>query len=121
MKRFTTSLIFSLLLAGTAHAEYPWPEQVVRIEDMQPRTPMRISVPGGRSTGEVRGPVVIRVHVDQEGMVRKVLLITGCGSPAHDEAALHAMRALRFRPYLVDGNPTDVTLVVPLHLPIPRT
>lgn len=68
--------------------------------------PMRISVPTMRPKGEVRGQVV---------------LLESCGSPAHDEAALHAMRAAKFAPHLVDGTPADVTVVVPLHLPRSRS
>lgn len=83
--------------------------------------PMRISVPTMRPKGEVRGQVVLRVHVDAAGEARRVVLLESCGSPAHDEAALHAMRAAKFAPHLVDGTPADVTVVVPLHLPRSRS
>ncbi|MFT3664942.1 energy transducer TonB family protein [Piscinibacter sp.] len=107
-------------LAFAAQAQYEWPEPVVRIEDMRMLAPMRISVPTMRPRGEVRRPVVLRVHVDAAGEVRRVVLLESCGSPGHDEAAMHSMRAAKFAPKLIDGKPADVTMVVPLHLPRPR-
>ena len=109
-----------LAAASAAHADEPWPAQIVRIEEMRMLSAMTISVPRNRPEGEVKGPAVLRVHVDSQGQVRRVALLESCGSTAHDEAALHAMRAARFRPYMFGGVPTDVTLVVPLHLPKPR-
>lgn len=113
--------LFTLLLASTlSHATDEWPAPMVTIEEMTMLSPMRISVPRSRPKGEVHGPVVVRVHVDRAGKVARAMLVESCGSPGHDEAALHAMRDVRFAPKLVDGEPTDVTLVLPLHLPKPK-
>ena len=116
------ALVFALgLAAATAHAAAEWPEHVVAIEEMKPLKGLRLAVPKMRPDGEVKGPVVLRVHVDAEGAVQRVALLESCGSPGHDEAALHAMRAMRFAPKLVNGVPAEVTLVVPFHLPIRKT
>jgi TonB family protein len=116
-------LIFSLLLCIASlplAAAGAWPEQVVRIEQMEMLTPVNISVPKLRPKGEVRAPVAVRVHVNARGAVERVALIESCGSAAHDEAALRALRDVKFQPYVVDGRPIDVTLVVTLHLPLSR-
>ena len=117
----SSHLCILLLTSGiAAHAANDWPERVVTIEEMKALAPMTFLVPRLRAKGEVKGPAVMRVHVDTEGVVRRVALLESCGSPAHDEAALHAMRSMRFAPKAVDGVPADVTLVVPLHLPVPK-
>lgn len=119
MRRIVFVAVLSTAAAAVS-AEYAWPEQVARIEDMVLLTPMRFSVPSLRAKGDVRGPAVLRVHVDKEGQVLRVALLESCGSPAHDEAAIYAMREMRFRPKQFNGEAVDVTLVVPLHLPIPK-
>lgn len=119
--RYTLFLLALLLIGFSARAEYVWPERVVTIEDMRLMVPIKISVPSIRPKGEIKGPTVLRVHVDPEGLVRRAVLLASCGSSAHDEAALNSMRSVRFKPYLVDGTATDVTLAVPLHLPMPKS
>lgn len=116
------ALVLGLLLAVAVPGQADeWPTQVVGIEEMRMLTPMRIAVPRVRAKGEVKGPAVLRVHVDAEGLVHRTVLLESCGSSAHDEAAMHAMRAMRFAPKLVDGQPAAVSLVVPLHLPPRKT
>jgi TonB family protein len=119
---FRKALITCSLAVGLAcaHAQSGWPERHVRIEDMKPLTRMKIAVPVVRQLGEVKGPVILRAHVDATGAVRRVALLESCGSTAHDEAALHAMRAMRFAPKVEDGEAVEVTLVVPLHLPLTK-
>ena len=121
MLRGVLILFASLSVANFAPAAYDWPTRVVPIEEMKMITPMVIGVPTVRTKGKVRGPVVLRVHVDKTGAVQHSVLLESCGSPAHDEAAMHSMRAVRFVPKVIDGVPEDVTLVVPLHLPLSKT
>lgn len=111
------ALAAALASALPAHAEAAWPERVVAIEDMQRLTPITIEVPNRRPSGEVTRPVVLRVHVDREGAVQRAWVLQGSGSAGHDTAAMRAMKGVRFAPYVVDGEPQEVTLVVPLHLP----
>lgn len=120
MSRILLTLFTLLLVSTLSHAAYEWPARTFTIEEMTMLIPMRISVPRSRPKGEVHGPVVVRVHVDAEGNVARAMLVESSGSPGHDEAALHAMRDARFAPKLVDGVATDVTLVLPLHLPKPK-
>jgi TonB family protein len=119
MSRFVPAVILSLA-SCVAHAEAEWPTRVATVEEMKMLSPIRIRVPASRPRGEVRGPAVLRVHVDTEGKVRRAVLVESCGSSGHDEAALHAMRSVRFAPTLVDGEPAEVTLVLPLHLPLAK-
>lgn len=120
MIRIFLVCLFALSVYIPSHAADEWPAHVVAIEEMKPLRPLRMAVPTDRVAGEVTGPVVLRVHVDPEGKVRRVALLESCGSPAHDEAALHAARSMLFAPKLVDGVATDVTLVVPFHLPLSK-
>lgn len=115
-------LVACLLFLGfAAQAEGNWPPITVTIEEMRILTPIRFSVPKVRAQGKIRGPVVLRVHVDASGAVRRTVVIGSCGSPAHDAAALKSMHSVRFVPKLIDGEATDVSLVVPFHLPLPKT
>lgn len=87
---------------------------------MKALTPLGFSVPQVRTQGDVKRPAVLRMHVDREGAVQRVVLLESCGSPAHDQAALHAMRKMKFVPKQVNGEPSDVSLIVPLRLPKPK-
>ncbi|WP_066710725.1 energy transducer TonB [Curvibacter delicatus] len=98
-------------------ASSDWPAKIVRIENLRPVTPFKIRVAGIVAKGTVVGPVTLRAHVDTEGTVIKTTLLSSCGNPDLDESALHAMRSMRFKPYIANGIPTEVTLVVPVHIP----
>lgn len=98
-------------------AGYPWPETVVGIEALPVHTPLEIRVLRLRPRGEVRRAAILRLHVGADGQVRHSALLESCGSPAHDEAALHAVRDARFLP-APGSEARDVTLILPLHLPI---
>lgn len=124
LKRLSTLLWAAPLIAAaqpvTPPAEtagYPWPETVVGIEALPVHTPLVIQVVRPRPRGEVRKAAILRLHVDAEGKVRHSALLESCGSSAHDEAALHAVRDARFLP-APGTEPRDVTLVLPIHLPI---
>jgi len=98
-------------------AGYPWPETVVGIEALPVHTPLVIQVRHLRPRGEVRRAAILRLHVGADGQVRHSALLESCGSPAHDEAALHAVRDARFLP-APGSEPRDVTLILPMHLPL---
>lgn len=118
MRRLIALLSFTM--CSLASAQYAWPVSVVSIEEMKMLSPFTISVPRSRPKGEVMGPSVVRAHIDIEGRVRHVALLESCGSPAHDEAAMLAIRNVTFRPKQIGGVPAEVSLVVPLHLPISK-
>lgn len=104
-------------LWGAAQA-YDWPEQEATVEEMRMTEPLRLRVPQVRDRGNVQGPIVLKLHVDAEGRVQRAILFKGCGSPSHDMAAIDAIRRMHFTPKLVDGQPVDATLILPLRVPL---
>jgi TonB family protein len=94
-----------------------WPETIVRIEDLKARTPFQLRVPGIVVKGRIAGPAILRAHVSEQGEVTKATLLESCGNADMDEASLHALRATKFEPHRINGVPTEVTLVLPVHLP----
>jgi TonB family protein len=114
-----TTLVFTL--AGPARAaegaEPAWPGKVVKIEQLRPLNSVTLKVPGLVVKGGVKGPAVLRVHVNEAGKVVKTALLESCGNADLDEAAMHAARDMVFKPYTVAGVPTEVTLLLPMHVP----
>ncbi|KQP11958.1 energy transducer TonB [Pseudorhodoferax sp. Leaf267] len=114
------ALLLACALGGCASVNTPWPETVVRAEDMKPLTPMRTQV--RYSTREVeRGAastVVLRLLVDAQGRTQRLAVFQSSGIAELDEAALHAARDARFAPYMKDGVAEAVTLVLPMHFPL---
>ena len=94
-----------------------WPETIVVFENLRPVTPFKLHIPGIVAKGHVNGPTVLRAHITAEGTVSKVGLMESCENPDLDEAAIHAMRVMKFRPYTFGGTPIAVTLVLPVHIP----
>lgn len=95
----------------------PWPDRIVTFEDLKPLTGFRLRVPGLVVKGRVVGPAVVRAHVDATGTVVRTTLMQSSGNADLDESTLHAMRVMKFEPYLEGGTPAEVTLVVPVHVP----
>ena len=114
-----TTLVFTL--AGPARAaedvEPAWPTKVVKIEQLRQLNSVTLKVPGLVVKGAVKGPAVLRVHVNEAGKVAKTGLLESCGNADLDEAAMHTAREMEFKPYTMAGVPTEVTLVLPMHVP----
>ena len=117
-------LLAFLLLSGigspaTAQdaAQSTWPGTVVKIEDLRPLTQFKLRVPGLVAQGKVTSPSILRAHIALEGTAAQVSLLESCGNPDLDEASIHALRAMRFKPHLSAGTPTEATLVLPVHVP----
>jgi TonB family protein len=120
LKAAATTLVAGFLGVNAASAETAvsgWPETVVALEELRPLTPFELRVAGLVTKGRVLGPATLRVHVNAAGTVARAVLLESCGNADLDEAALLAMRRMRFKPYTYGGNPTEVTLVVPVHVP----
>ncbi|WP_374427930.1 energy transducer TonB, partial [Ideonella dechloratans] len=66
-----------------------------------------------RRLGET-GTALVRVVVDVNGLPREVTLHQSSGHARLDQAALDAMRAARFQPYRVDGQPVEAVAIAPL-------
>jgi TonB family protein len=113
-------LAFAPLEAVASETEsdgHTWPTKVVTIEQMRALTPFALKVRGVIAKGRVTGPAVLRVHVGADGKVVRVVLLNSSGNPDLDEASLHAMRPMAFKPFVSDGTAMEVTLMVPVHIP----
>jgi TonB family protein len=80
----------------------PTSRELVIIRLIRPAYP-RASVLAG-----VEGTVTFRVHVTRDGTVARVWLMGSEVDRACEESARHALLQWRFRPFLADGEPTDV-------------
>lgn len=96
---------------------YAWPKTVVSIEDLRPTSRFHLQIRGLVEKGRITGPAVLRAHVDEAGAVVRVVLLESSGNGDLDEAAIHALREMTFKPYTVVGAPTGVSLVIPVHVP----
>lgn len=66
-----------------------------------------------RKAGE-QGTAIAKVLIDPSGRPAQVLLQKSSGHPALDEAALSAVRAAQFRPYVENGVPQPVWVLAPI-------
>lgn len=64
------------------------------------------SYPQQASASLVQGEVVIQAVVGRDGSVLETRLVSG--PPLLREAALDAVQRWRYRPYLVEGRPTEI-------------
>lgn len=103
--------------ASATEIAHDWPSKVVKIEELRALTPFELKAPALVAKGEVRGPSLLRVHVAANGSVDRIHLLASCGNADLDEASIHAMREMKFIPFIVDTTPTAVTLLVPVHVP----
>jgi len=69
----------------------------------------------GRKAG-IEGAVILQVEIDENGVVgsMKVLQKPGGGSAGFDEAAMTAIRNVKWKPALLDGKPVAVKIAVPV-------
>jgi TonB family protein len=58
----------------------------------------------------VQESVILRVEIDKEGTVTNVAVVSG--RPEVSEAALAAVKQRRYRPHLLNGQPTAVVTTV---------
>lgn len=124
LRRHFTSLAVALglvsascLVSAEESAQPAWPATIVKFEDLSPLTDFQLRVPGLVRKGRVIGPAILRAHITAAGTVARVALLESCGNPDLDEASMHAMRVMQFKPSALGGVPTEVTLVVPVHVP----
>ncbi len=113
------ALSVNLCMAGcgtSASSAADWPELAVPIEAVRPLTPMHLSFFYKVNEGVPRGTTILRIHVDELGHTRRVGLVQGSGHPGLDEGAMKSAWNVNYQPYLKDGQPVPVTVVVPMHL-----
>ncbi|MFH0778654.1 MAG: TonB family protein [Candidatus Eisenbacteria bacterium] len=70
--------------------------------------------PSSASRRNIRGTVVIRVHVTTAGIVDGADVVSGLEDRALRRAALEAAMGLRFLPALLDGKPIDAWFAYPV-------
>jgi TonB family protein len=108
----------TLMLNGcaTTDARDEWPSTVVTIEDVKIAKPMRLVVGYKVSKGAPIGTTVLRLHLNELGRVRNVSVLQSSGHANLDDAAINSAWDARFYPYIKEGKPVEVTLVMPMHL-----
>lgn len=75
--------------------------------------------PASAPTGEGSVEVLIRVAIDEHGAHIAAELLRGAGAP-FDDLALEAAQAMRFAPATIDGEPTVVTIDLPVRFVLPE-
>lgn len=70
---------------------------------------VRIPYPPKAREANVEGPVIMELLIDAEGKVRSVTLISGPGYGL-DEAAVEAVKGVKFKPALLDQNAVAVKI-----------
>lgn len=88
----------------------PWDDPPVQIGAIKP------IYPDFARRANVQGTVVLEVDVYKDGSVGniRVLRSVQSGSGGLDEAAIQAVRAVRFQPGKSSGNPVDTTVNIPV-------
>ncbi len=88
----------------------PWDDPPVPIGAIKP------IYPDFARRANVQGTVVLEVDVYKDGSVGniRVLRSVQSGSGGLDEAAIQAVRAVRFQPGKSSGNPVDTTVNIPV-------
>lgn len=100
--------------------EAPLDEQVFVVVEQMPQLigglsamQERVVYPELAKKAGIEGRVVIQFIVDQTGHVRQPRLLRGIGGGC-DEAALAALRQMRFTPGLQRGKPVNVKMSIPV-------
>ncbi len=79
------------------------PELIHKVKPVYPELALR---------ARVTGKVLLRVTVDEEGLVRNIVVFRG--HPLLDNAAIMAVKQWRYRPTIQNGKPVPVTIMVPV-------
>ena len=115
----TLCFLLALLTSAASASEMSeeWPSKIVKLEELHALTAFELKAPALVTKGQVKGPSILRFHVAEHGSVARIALLASCGNADLDEAAIHAMREMKFTPFLMNSIPTEVTLLVPVHVP----
>jgi protein TonB len=103
------------IASGTGHS------LAVGVARVQPTKPLRVSTgvsagmllspitpiyPSIAKAAGVSGTVVVEATISRTGNIESLSVVSG--PPLLREAALNAIRAARYRPYLLNGEPTEI-------------
>lgn len=113
------TLLAGVLVSSPALAADPYPALVVTFEQVKldpGRLEMKLPRVTTRRSRDIR-TVILLLHLARDGTVVRAKVEQSSGAPHVDERALLTMREARFLPYEVDGQPQEVSLILPVHLP----
>ena len=67
----------------------------------------------------VEGKVIVNALIDENGRVKETEVLQSPGSSDYDKAAVAAVRAVEWKPALLDGKPVAARVGVPVYFPNP--
>ncbi|MDM0119950.1 energy transducer TonB [Variovorax arabinosiphilus] len=92
-----------------------WPAKVVSANQLRPAEPLQLKMPRRNMNDPMpSGTAVLRLHVDERGIVRKTLLVSSSGDAVLDSAAARALVGAKFVPYREAGEAVAVTTLMPM-------
>lgn len=100
---------------GDGRSGDDWPPIVVGIDQLKAIERMTATMYLKPTEKFPSGTTSLQVHIDELGRVRQVRVFESSGNALLDEAAVKAMRASRFTPYVAQGQPVAVTAMAPMH------
>lgn len=92
----------------------PAAPRTVSVSEIAFLTPPVLEYPFASRRAREQGQVRVRLLVDPQGRPQQLELLRSSGFARLDEAALAAVRATRFKPYLDNGVAQAVRVVMPL-------
>lgn len=92
----------------------PAAPRTVSVSEISFLTPPQLDYPLASRRAREQGQARVRVLVDAQGRPQQMELLRSTGSTRLDEAALAAVRATRFKPYMENGVAQAVRVVMPL-------
>jgi protein TonB len=75
-------------------------------------TPIQLKYPQKAKAAGVQGTVVLEAVISKQGTIESLHAVSG--PPMLRQAALDATSAARYRPYMLDGEPTEVQTTITL-------
>lgn len=105
-----------LLAACATQPAQEWPADVVSFDRMVLAGPVGLTISRKFGQDLPRGVVGLKLWVDEQGRVRKVVQLESSGHENLDAAAAQSALGLRFKPWLRDGQPAPVTVLMPYRM-----
>ncbi len=81
----------------------------------QPLSPIRPKYPEIAQEAGIEGTVVVQVFVDDKGRVKETSVLKGIPNTGLDEAAVDAIRSVRFKPAKQRERPVGVWISIPVN------
>jgi protein TonB len=81
----------------------------------EPLSPIRPKYPEIAQEAGIEGTVVVQVFVDAKGRVKETIVLKGIPNTGLDEAAIEAIRAVRFKPAKQRERPVGVWISIPVN------